>query len=268
VSADEAPSIALVEVVYGVVAADDPAETFHEASRLAPSTALAQLPGLQLLQQEPALRASVERAGRRHRHRPGVELGPPQPLRARLDRALARRRSALPPQRLPLELCQVSALLAAAQGAHRAGDRWLRAAPSGGALYPLELYPLVFDVTGAARGAYHYDPYSHRLERLGPAPAGRVRAALVDETLLDRAALAVVVTSLFWRSRFKYGQRGYRFALLEAGHAVQNLLLAAAAMRLPALPLGGFYDARVEALVGADGVDEGALYVVLVGGAA
>jgi SagB-type dehydrogenase family enzyme len=71
---------------------------------------------------------------------------------------------------------------------------------------------------------------------------------------------------MFWRSRFKYGLRGYRFALLEAGHVVQNLVLAATALRLPTLPLGGWYDRRVDALVGADGLDEATVYVVLVGG--
>jgi SagB-type dehydrogenase family enzyme len=71
---------------------------------------------------------------------------------------------------------------------------------------------------------------------------------------------------MFWRSRFKYGLRGYRFALLEAGHVVQNLVLAATALGLPALPLGGWYDRRVDELVGADGLDEATVYVVLLGG--
>ncbi len=77
---------------------------------------------------------------------------------------------------------------------------------------------------------------------------------------------AIVVTGVFWRSRFKYGLRGYRFVLLEAGHVGQNVVLAAAALGLPALPLGGFYDRPVESLVGVDGLDEAVVYVVLLGG--
>jgi SagB-type dehydrogenase family enzyme len=75
-----------------------------------------------------------------------------------------------------------------------------------------------------------------------------------------------VITAMFWRSRFKYGLRGYRFALLEAGHVVQNIALAATALRIPALPLGGFYDRRVDDVVGADGLDEATVYAVLLGG--
>ena len=73
---------------------------------------------------------------------------------------------------------------------------------------------------------------------------------------------------MFWRSRFKYGLRGYRFALLEAGHVMQNALLAATAMRVPALPLGGFYDCRLDELVGADGLEESTVYAALIGGRA
>jgi SagB-type dehydrogenase family enzyme len=86
--------------------------------------------------------------------------------------------------------------------------------------------------------------------------------------VLDEAAALLVVTAVFPRTQFKYGQRGYRFALLEAGHVVQNVLLAAADLGLPALPLGGFYDRRLDAIVGADGLDEASVYSVALGGAA
>jgi SagB-type dehydrogenase family enzyme len=70
---------------------------------------------------------------------------------------------------------------------------------------------------------------------------------------------------MFWRTRFKYGLRGYRFALLEAGHVVQNVLLACTALGLAAVPVGGFYDRPVDALLGADGVNESVVYAVSLG---
>jgi SagB-type dehydrogenase family enzyme len=73
------------------------------------------------------------------------------------------------------------------------------------------------------------------------------------------------MTAMFWRSRFKYGARAYRFALMEAGHVGQNLLLAAAALGLGAVPLGGFYDREVDAFLGVDGIYEASLYLVPVG---
>ena len=79
------------------------------------------------------------------------------------------------------------------------------------------------------------------------------------------SAAVVAISAVFWRSRFKYGARAYRFALLEAGHVAQNYLLAATALGLSACPVGGFFDRRVDALLGIDGLHEASLYLLPVG---
>ena len=79
----------------------------------------------------------------------------------------------------------------------------------------------------------------------------------------SRASAAVVARhGVFWRSRFKYGDRAYRFTLLEAGHVGQNLVLAATALGLAAVPIGGFFDRRVDAFLGIDGLHEASLYLL------
>jgi SagB-type dehydrogenase family enzyme len=85
-----------------------------------------------------------------------------------------------------------------------------------------------------------------------------------DELLVPSAAVAMI-SAVFWRSRFKYGARAYRFALLEAGHVAQNFLLAATALALAACPVGGFFDRRVDAFLGIDGLYEASLYLLPVG---
>jgi SagB-type dehydrogenase family enzyme len=261
------PSALVAGLVYGEgVARDDPAETYHEASRLLRDVALAQMPGVQLLRDEPVLRASVDRAARRHTHRRSVDLDDPLPLRIGLGAALRRRRSRLETRTSPLPRRALATLLAAAYGAHRLDGGRRRPVPSGGALYPLELYPAVLAVEGVMSGVYHYDPYARRLADLDRS-VERLRDALVYPSLAASGSVAIVITGVFWRSRFKYGQRGYRFTLLEAGHVAQNLVLAAAGLEVSALPLGGFYDREVERAIGVDGIDESALYIVLVGGA-
>jgi SagB-type dehydrogenase family enzyme len=262
----QTPSAVVAEVVYGDGAPlDDPAEIYHEASRLSPSTALAQLPGLQRLLDDPVLQSSVERAARRHPHRQGVMLQEPLPLRAPLGEALDRRRSRLGRPGRSLARRELATLLEAAYGLRPREDGPRRTVPSGGALYPLELYPVVLAVAEVEPGVYHYDPFDHRLADLARDPHA-IEGALVDREMLSHASVAVAITAVFWRSRFKYGQRAYRFALLEAGHVAQNFLLAAAALGLEALPVGGFYDRRLEDVIGVDGVDESALYLLLVGG--
>jgi len=175
------------------------------------------------------------------------------------------------------------------------GEYLARTVPSGGALYPLEFYVAVVAVDGITPGLYHYTPMAHGLELLrygdfdgiissfcpgiikstndtdDKVELSRDNSTVQDERLQEQAssdsssAVWFIATAMFWRSRWKYGLRGYRFALLEAGHAVQNLLLTAEALHLGAVPVAGFHDADIESLLSIDGVNEACLYVVPVG---
>jgi SagB-type dehydrogenase family enzyme len=114
-------------------------------------------------------------------------------------------------------------------------------------------------------GIYHYDPLAHRLERHVHDVDASLAPAFTNADEVEGAALVVVIAASFWRSRVKYGLRAYRFTLLEAGHVTQNLLLTATAIGLGAVALGGFFDNRVDALLGLDGVDVGSLVAACVG---
>ena len=165
-------------------------------------------------------------------------------------------------------MSSVATLLHAAYGVTAAVDgttQALRTVPSGGALYPLELYLVGHRIRGLDPALFHYDPLRHGLELLRPleSPAGGELSPYAEP--LAESAAVVAVTAMFWRSRFKYGARAYRFALMEAGHAGQNLLLAAAALGLDAVPVGGFYDREVDAFLGVDGIYEASLYLVPLG---
>ena len=79
------------------------------------------------------------------------------------------------------------------------------------------------------------------------------------------AGFCIALSVVLPRSSFKYGQRAYRFALLEAGHIAQNLLLASEGLGLGALPVGGFFDDEINDLLGLDGCSEFVIYLVLAG---
>lgn len=266
---------ALKHWIYGAAAGpalDDPAEAYHEASKIYPSCAARDTGGLRLLETTPQLQHSVVRAVKRHVNRPALPLPAPRLPPLPLGEAILARSSDRSFSPAGLALAELATLLHAAYGVtHRSrlpdGRRGqpLRSVPSGGALYPLELYVLARHVLDADDGLYHYDPLRHVLERLPVrAPYGAAELTAYPE-LLEPAAAVVLVTAMFWRTRFKYALRGYRFALLEAGHLGQNLLLAAAALGLAAVPVGGVYDVRIERLLGVDGVDESLVYVLSIG---
>jgi SagB-type dehydrogenase family enzyme len=257
--------------VYGTggVPLDDPAESFHEASKLNPNVIDTRVPGAGLLESSPELRASTVRAVKRQAHRGSVQLPRPALPSVGFESVVEARRSERNLGPDAVVLSEVSTLLHAAYGvthAHEATGQPYRAVPSAGALYPLEIYPVAVRIEGLDAGLYHFDPLCHGLERLRPGAMGEELEALtVYPQLFTNAAIVFFVTAMFWRTRFKYGLRGYRFALLEAGHVGQNLVLTATAFGLTSAPVGGFYDRRVEAFLRIDGVNEAPVYAVSIG---
>jgi SagB-type dehydrogenase family enzyme len=103
-----------------------------------------------------------------------------------------------------------------------------RPVPSGGGLYPLELSVLVQRIEGLGAGVYHYVPLGHRLELVrGDALPSMLTAELfLGQPYLIDAAAVIAISAVIERSFWKYEDRGYRYALLEAGHVAQNVVTA------------------------------------------
>jgi SagB-type dehydrogenase family enzyme len=271
VSAPEPQTLLFGTVVYGDAppASDDPAELFHESSRFYPDVVDTSAVGGALLVRSPELQASVRRAVRRRTGLPAVPLPGAEPVSGSLDTLVAARRSTREYAATPLRLSQLSTLLRGSYGVTGAdGPQPFRAVPSGGALYPLELYLAAQRVESLEPALYHFDPLRAALERIRPLGDDELAGLTPYDELLVPSAAVAMITAVFWRSRFKYGSRAYRFALLEAGHLAQNFLLAATALELTTCPVGGFFDRRVDALLGVDGLYEAALYLLPVGASA
>lgn len=142
----------------------------------------------------------------------------------------------------------------------------LRAAPSAGALHCIEIYPVLFASDDWPVGVYHYHAPSHSMELLQPeCQRETVAPHLLAPELTGHAAGVIVLTAVLERVMAKYGERGYRFALLDAGHLAQNILLVCEEIGLAAVPLGGFHDDALGNILGLDPSSEIALYPILVG---
>ncbi len=164
-----------------------------------------------------------------------------------------------------LSLEHLSRLLYLAQGITW-DEREFRTVPSSGALYPLEIYPIVHRVDGLEPGLYHHAVQNHQLELV---KAGDLRQPLItaglNQDFLGEAQVCFVVSGIFQRTRWKYHERTYRYVLMEAGHLGQNLYLAATALGLGVCGIGAFFDDPLNELLEVDGEEEAALYLVTVG---
>jgi SagB-type dehydrogenase family enzyme len=179
----------------------------------------------------------------------GILLLPDQKPKGSIsvEEAIASRRTLRDFQAKPLSLEELAQLLWSAQGITGAGGR-LRAAPSAGALYPLDVYAVVGEasVTGLASGAYRYLPSQHGLKQVksGDLREAVARASLGQMWMAD-APVYLVVTAEYARIERKYGARGRRYAMVEVGHVGQNIFLQAEALGLGASIVGAFDDARL-----------------------
>jgi SagB-type dehydrogenase family enzyme len=155
---------------------------------------------------------------------------------------------------------------------HEAGGlawtRWGRAVPSAGGLYPLELYMAAHDVENVPDGVYHFNAIEQQLERLATCQAAEVRHCLLFEDFIQNANLLLMISGVFERTMKKYGPRGYRYVLIEAGHCAQNVCLLAAESDLSTLCLGGFRDELMNRTLGFDERKEAILYCLGIGFAA
>jgi SagB-type dehydrogenase family enzyme len=247
------------------IAIDDPAESFHEASKFVPSMLARQGAGVTRYFADELLQSASARSVRRLPSAQSIALPPPELPPLDLSQAIAARRTSREFGDRSLSLPALAGILHAAYGVTATRGRFAyRSVPSGGALFPLELYLGVARVDDLEPGVYHFDPLRRVLEPLaGTSPDTLGEILLVDVS--GRPALTLLIAATFNRNRFKYGLRGYRFALYEAGHVAQNALLACVALGLAALPVGGFFDQQLDDLLGLDGVNESTLYPICIG---
>jgi len=152
------------------------------------------------------------------------------------------------------------------------GRTSLRNYPSGGARYPLEIYPFVYNVAGLEPGAYHYHPFHHRLafipcdeqhreqllERvklgMGPTPEDR-----------GRPAALLAISAVFARTCWKYRGVPYHLILQEVGALYQTMYLAATLLDLAPCAIGAFPELAVNELVRLDGRDEAQVGLFVLG---
>ena len=145
-------------------------------------------------------------------------------------------------------------------------DSSKRRYPSAGARYPLEVYPLIFNCKGLAKGLYHYNVKDNSLELLLKKDLSNwLKNALGGEEWPLGSSVIIIITTVLGRTTVKYGDRGYRYSLIEAGHMAQNLHLLSTELRLGSCAMGGFLDKEFDKLLDITMQKEFTLYLISIG---
>ena len=227
---------------------------------------------IERLMREKARAAPMPESVKRYPNARLVKLPTPR-LSGTFARTLLQRRTWRQFGTRPVGLSAFSTLLALTAGVQtwlhdRHGGRVaLKTSPSGGARHSIELYPVVLNVAGLARGLYHYACDTHELEFLDARlPARPVERYLPKQRWFSGAAAVFLFTAVFPRVQWRYAHaRAYRTILIEAGHVCQSFCLTATSLGLAPFCSMALADSQIEADLKLDGVRESPIYAAGVG---
>jgi SagB-type dehydrogenase family enzyme len=185
-----------------------------------------------------------------------------------LSRAIMERKSHRKFKDEPLTLDELSYLLWATQGLRKViGGHGFRNVPSAGCRHAMETYIAVFNVDGLDGGIYRYLPLSHRLvfefneEELGE----KVVKAAFGQGFAGKSALTFIWTAIPHRMEWRYGPVSHKVIAMDAGHMVENLYLACAAVKSGTCAIGAYDQDYADELLRVDGMDEFVIYLAPVG---
>jgi SagB-type dehydrogenase family enzyme len=190
---------------------------------------------------------------------------PPVDLRTAIESRRSVRRYA----DTPLSLDELAFILWCTQGVRDRvdGEYTIRNVPSAGARHAIETYLCVNRVEGLAPGLYRYLPLEHALVEVKPGPgsADKITAACLHQRFIRESAVTFIWTAVAYRMIWRYGERGYRYLHLDAGHVSQNLYLSARIVGCGVCAVGAFDDDILNQELGIDGENHFTIFMASLG---
>jgi SagB-type dehydrogenase family enzyme len=203
---------------------------------------------------------------------PGIELSRPETTREKslhLQEAIERRRSIRQYSQTPISLEELSFLLWCTQGVRQVipESATLRNVPSAGARHAFETYLLLNSVEKTRAGLYRYVAIEHLLVQKNIAPdiADRAVEACLGQNFVKSSAVTFFWTADVYRMKWRYGERGYRYLFIDAGHVCQNLYLCSLNIDCGVCAIAAFSDDDVNGLLKLDGKEQFVIYIATVG---
>lgn len=169
----------------------------------------------------------------------------------------------------PVTLPELSYLLWCTQGVKDSipGSATFRTVPSAGARHAFETWLLVNNVEDLKPGLYRFLAIDHKLIAIDTADSVRddIVTGCLGQEMTGECAVTFIWTSVVERMTWRYGERGYRYMHLDAGHVCQNLYLAAEAIQCGVCAIAAFDDDLMNRVLGIDGNEQFVIYIAVAG---
>lgn len=186
-----------------------------------------------------------------------------------LREAIENRKSLRKYMNTNLTIEELSYLLWCTQGVRQVVSRpaTIRNVPSAGARHALETYLLINKVDGIKQGLYRYIALSHKLIPVNQDLdiAEKISQSCLRQDFIKNSAVTFIWSADVYRMKWRYGERGYRYLHLDAGHVCQNLYLSAQNIDSGVCAIAAFNDDEINSLLNLDGENQFVIYVATVG---
>lgn len=169
----------------------------------------------------------------------------------------------------PLTVDQLSYLLWCTQGVKEVvqGTVTLRNVPSAGARHAFETYLLINNVDGIIPGLYRFLVLENSLIHISLEQdiADKITKACLNQTFIKSSAVTFIWIAIPYRMNWRYGERGYKYLYLDAGHVCQNLYISAESIHCGTCAIAAYSDDEMNQILGLDGKEEFVIYLATVG---
>ncbi|BCU68873.1 SagB family peptide dehydrogenase [Stygiolobus caldivivus] len=171
-----------------------------------------------------------------------IPLPKPREIKEEFQKVITSRSSTRRFKEEKVDVYTISDLLYYSVGVRkREGEIIYRMFPSAGGLAETEVYIIPF-ISDLQVGIYHYNPLCHYLEKLNGEFRTLKTNVINSIPDINVVPLLIVLTTKYWKVLAKYGNRGARFVLIDAGIVMENLYLVATALGLGICAVGGHND--------------------------
>ncbi len=142
-----------------------------------------------------------------------------------------------------------------------------RNVPSAGARHAFETFLLINRVTNLKPGLYRYLALEHKLVEFNTESdiSEKVTTGCQGQNFVKNSAVTFIWVAIAERMNWRYGERGYRYLFLDAGHVCQNLYLGSAAINCGTCAIGAYSDEYLNKLLDLDGYNHFVIYLATVG---
>jgi len=189
----------------------------------------------------------------------------PMDLRRAIDQRATLRRY----QDKPISQDELSFLLWTTQGVKSVTNRpvTFRTVPSAGARHAFETFLMINRVDGIKPGLYRYISLEHALLpiNINDEIAEKIAEACLQQNQVTNSAVTFIWVVITERMYWRYGERGYRYLHLDAGHVCQNLYLAAEAIECGVCAIAAFDDDLLNNVLNLDGQKMWTIYLGTLG---